>query len=458
MRIVVIGGVAAGMSAASQAKRRRPDAEVIVLERGPHVSYGACGMPYNIEDPARALEDLVVITAEQFRAERGIDVRTMTEALAVDPERKRVHARDRRSGSEIELDYDALVIATGASAVRPPLRGLDLPGVFVLRELTDGIALKRYLAEARPQRAVILGAGYIGLEMAEVLRARGLGVVLLERERQVLPGYEDAVVKVATETLHRHEVEVHPGATVDAIERTADGRGLVVRGESCRHEAELVLVSVGVRPNVALARDAGIRLGDTGAIAVDAELRTSAPDVFAAGDCAEAPHLISGRPAYIPLGTTANKQGKIAGANAAGAHETFAGIVGSAGFKLFELEVARTGLSSLDARRLGLDAVAVPSTHRSRAHGYPGAKPITTVLVVERGTRRLLGAQMIGGDAVAKRVDVLATALHARMTIDQVEALDLSYAPPFAPVWDPILIAATVAAKAVAAPRGGRGS
>ena len=452
MRIVVIGGVAAGMSAASQAKRRRPDAEVIVLERGPHVSYGACGMPYNIEDPARSLEDLVVITPEQFRSERGIDVRTMTEALSIDTQAKRVRARERGSGNEYELAYDALVIATGATAVKPPVPGLDLPGVFVLRELTDGIALKRYLAESRAKAAVIVGAGYIGLEMAEVLRSRGLSVVLLEREEQVLPGYDPAIAKVAHDELTRNGVEVHTGATVDAIERSADGRALEVHGTACRHPADLVLVAVGVRPNVALAKAAGIRVGETGAIAVDAELRTNAPDVFAAGDCAEAPHLITRRPAYVPLGTTANKQGKVAGANATGVRETFPGILGTAGFKLFGIEVARTGLSSLEARRMGLDAVAAVSKHRSRAHGHPGGKSITTVMVVERGTRRLLGAQMAGGDVVAKRVDVLATALHAGMTVDQVEDLDLSYAPPFAPVYDPILVAATVASKALAVP------
>jgi NADPH-dependent 2,4-dienoyl-CoA reductase/sulfur reductase-like enzyme len=396
MRIVVIGGVAAGMSAASQAKRRRPDAEVIVLERGPHVSYGACGMPYNIADPARPLEDLVVISAERFRSERGIDVRTLTEAVSIDTAAHRVHARDRRTGDEYDLDYDSLVIATGASAARPPLPGLDLPGVFFLRELTDGIALKRYLAETQPRSAVIVGAGYIGLEMAEVLRGRGLSVTLLEREGQVLPGYEPVIAAAALAELQRHGVEVHTGATVESVEQEPGGTGLVVRGAACHHAGGLVLVAVGVRPNVGLAKAAGLRLGATGAIAVDTAQRTSAPDVFAAGDCAEAPHLVSGRPTYVPLGTTANKQGKVAGANAAGARETFGGIVGTAGFKLFDIEVGRTGLSVLEARRLGLDAIGVSSQQRSRAHGYPDGKSITTVLVVERGTRKLLGAQAAG--------------------------------------------------------------
>jgi NADPH-dependent 2,4-dienoyl-CoA reductase/sulfur reductase-like enzyme len=444
MRIVVIGGVAAGMSAASQVKRRRPDAEVVVLEQGPDVSYGACGIPYNIEDPARRIEDLVVITAEQFRNERGIDVRTRQEALAIDLASKVVRVRSIETGQEYERPYDKLVIATGASAVRLPLPGLDLPGVFALRELSHGAAIKRWLAEREPRRAIIVGAGYIGMEMAEALRRRGLEVTVLEKLDQVVPGFEPAIAMAVKEELVRHGVRVETGIGVQAIERAEDLR---VRTDRGAFAADLVLVSVGVRPNVALARAAGVRLGETGAIAVDDRMATSAPDVFAAGDCAEARHLVAGRPAYVPLGTTANKQGKVAGANAAGGDERFGGIVGTAAFKVFDIEVGRTGLGAQEIARLGLDAVAAVSTHRSRGHAFPDAKTITTVLFAERRTGRLLGAQMAGGDAVAKRIDVLATALHARMTVGEVESLDLSYAPPFAPVWDPVLVAATVARK-----------
>ena len=438
MRILVIGGVAAGMSAASQARRRRPDAEIVVLEKGAHVSYGACGMPYNLADPARRMDDLVVISAEKFREERRIDVRTGVEALGIDTLARVVRTRGG------DLAYDALVIATGALAVRPRVPGVDLPGVFTLRDLADGESIKRFVAEARPKRAVIVGAGYIGLEMAEALRALGLEVSLLEREPQVLPGYEPAIVEAAAAALRRAGVQVETGAAVEAIEP-----GLSVRTARGARPADLVLLAIGVRPNVALAKEAGIALGESGAIAVDDGQRTSAPGVFAAGDCAEARHVVAGRPAWVPLGTTANKQGKVAGANAAGADERFGGIAGTAGFKLFDVEVGRTGLGLAEAKRLGFDAVAAVSRHRSRGHAYPGSKEIATVVIADRATRRLLGAQMAGGDVVAKRIDTFATALHAGFTVDQVEQLDLAYAPPFAPVYDPVLIAASVAVKAL---------
>lgn len=446
-RIVVIGGVAAGMSAASQAKRRSPGSEVVVLERGPFVSYGACGMPYNIQDPARPIEDLVVLTPERARKERGLDVRTRQEVASIDTAARSLLVRDLATGSTYALSYDALVIATGAIAVKPPLAGLTLPGVFLLRELTDGAALKRHLAEARPRRAAIVGAGYIGMEMAEVLRARGLEVTVLEKLGQVVPGFDPAIADLVLAELQRHGVRVETGVSVQAVEADGGAAALRVRTDRGAFPADLVLLSVGIRPNVALAREAGILLGETGAIAVDSAMRTGTPGVFAAGDCAEAEHLVSGRPVYVPLGTTANKQGKVAGANAAGADERFGGIVGTAAFKVFDLEVGRTGLGPEEARRAGFDAVAALSRHGSRGHAYPGGAAITTVLVAEEGSGRLLGGQMAGAGAVAKRVDVLATALQARMTVADLESLDLSYAPPFAPVYDPILIAATVARK-----------
>lgn len=447
MRVVVIGGVAAGMSAASQVKRRLPGAEVVVLERGPDISYSACGMPYNIGDQRRAAFDLVIVTPEAARTERGVDVRTRHEVVAIEVARKIVRVRDLEKGAESDLSWDQLVIATGASASRPPLPGLDLPGVFVLRELTDGAAIKAWLAATPVREAVIVGAGYIGLEMAEALRGLGLAVTVLEKLPTVLPGWAQPIVEEARKELVRAGVRVETGISVQGISR--EGADLLVRTDRGDMGAQLVLISVGVRPNVALAKAAGVALGETSAIATDDELRTNLPGVFAAGDCVEVKSLVTGRPVWIPLGTTANKTGKIAGANAAGGHERFGGIVGSAGFKLFDQEVARTGIDLSEAKKLGLDAVAALSRHHTRGKNYPGDRPIVTVLFAERGSGRLLGAQSIGADAVAKRIDVFATALHARMTVAQVEDLDLTYAPPFAPVYDPILIAATVARKAV---------
>ncbi len=447
MRNVVIGGVAAGMSAASQAKRRMPNAEVIVLERGDHVSYGACGMPYNIEDPQRDILDLVVITPAEFRHTRGIDVRTRHEVLSIRAAQREIEVRDHVAGHNYLQGYDRLVIATGAEAVRPPIPGIDLPGVFLLRDLADGDAIKRFIDETGPQRAVIIGAGYIGMEMADVLNRRGLAVSVLERAQQVLPGFEPVIAGIVLDELHRHDVKVETGVAVLGVERT--GQGLLVRTDRGETAADLILVSAGIRPNVALARSAGARLGEHGAIAVDTRQGTSLADIYAAGDCAEAFHRVLSKPAYVPLGTTANKQGRVAGANAAGGDEHFAGIVGTAGFRVFDLEVARTGVGAAEISSHGLDAISVVSRHASRGHHFPGSGRITTVVFAERDSGRLLGAQMVGADTVAKRVDIFATALHARMSVADVESLDLSYAPPFAPVYDPVLIAARVARKAL---------
>ncbi len=450
-RIVVIGAVAAGMSAASQAKRRKKGAQVIVLERGTHVSYGACGMPYNLQDPERPMDDLVVISADKFREERGIDLRTEHEVLRVDREKRVLLVRDRVRGVDYEQPYDALVFATGASAVHLPLKGMDLEGVLPLRTLADGHALKDRLASGSVKDAVILGAGYIGMEMAESLRARGVHVTLLEKLPQVIPGFEPELAKLVHAELLRHEVRVETDIAVSEVRPSPGGRLSVLTSRGA-FEADVVLAAVGVRPNVALARAAGIALGPTGAIAVDAMQRTNDPHVFAAGDCAEAFDRVMEHAVWVPLGTTANKQGKVAGANAAGASERFAGITSTAAFKVFDLEVGRAGMARADVERAGVDAVPVASKHRTRGHGQDESKPIDTVLFVERETRRLLGAQVVGGEGVKGRIDVLATALYAKLTVDDLAALDLAYAPPLAPVWDAVLIAAGVAQKALESP------
>lgn len=447
--IVVIGGVAAGTSAASQAKRRRPDAEVILLERGPYVSYGACGIPYNLQDPTLPIDDLVVISAEQFRRERQIEVRLRSEAIALEPAARRVLVRDLAEDREYALTYDRVVIATGARAAAVSIPGADLPGVHLLRELTDGEQLKRSLAEHAPKRALLIGGGYIGMELAETLRARGLAVGVLEKGPQLLPGFAPQIAGLVQDELVRQGVQVETGVTLTGFERTARGHGLCARTDRGPFEADLIVVAVGIRPNVELARSAGVKLGATGAIAVDDRQRTNLPNVWAAGDCAEALHLVSGQPVWVPLGTTANKQGKVAGANVTGADERFGGIVGTSAFKVFELEVARTGLGAAELDRLGVAWSSAISKQNSRAHSGGEGHPIHTLLYFERGSGRLLGAQMVGREGVAQRIDVYATALHARMTVDRVEDLDLAYAPPFAPVYDPILIAATVAKKAL---------
>ncbi len=447
-RTIVVGGVAAGMSAASQIRRRRPETKVTVFERGNYISYGACGMPYNIEDPDRSIEDLVVLSAEEARSQRGIDLRLRHDVTGIDLDRGAVTVKDLENDRELDEPFDALVLATGGRAVRLPLPGFDLPGVEVLRELGDGAAIKKIL-EDEPRKAVIVGAGYIGMEMAHVLTARGLEVTVLEKLPQLLPGWHEETVAVVEETLTGHGVDFHTGVTVEGAEAGPDGRVAAVSTDGGRYDADLVLVAAGVRPNVELASSSGLRIGDTGAIWVNQHQQTSHDQVWSAGDCAEAYHRILRRNVWIPLGTTANKQGRIAGANVLGVGQRFRGIVGTAGFVVFDLEVARSGIGEEEAAAEGFDPVAVSIRQSSRAHGYPGGVPIHVHLVADRETGLLLGGELVGREGAALRVDILAAALAGHMTVADLQNFDLVYAPPFAPVWDPVLVAANQLIKKV---------
>lgn len=441
LRVVVIGGGAAGMSAASRVRRLRPDWEITVLERGEHVSFILCGLPYYIEGLVDDENRLAVYTPDYFRAERSIDVRTRQEARRIDPAGRLVEAVDLASGASHAFPYDRLIIAAGAQPVRPKIAGLDLEGVFVLRSIPSGVAVRSFLGNRTVRRAVIVGGGYVGLEMAEALRALGAEVTIIEAAASVLPGGEPEIAALVDEELRRQGVDVRTQQVAQAFEGDGGSVRRAVTSDGTL-EVDLVLVSVGVRPDVAVAREAGIEVGPTGAIAADARMATNLPEVYAAGDCAEARHLLTGRPAYVPLGTTANKQGRVAGINAAGGQAEFAGIVGTAALKVFDLEVARTGLSEAQAREAGFDPVGAVVRFPSHAPYYPGARTLTVKLVADAGSGRLLGGQMAGPGSVAKRIDAVATALHAGMSVGDLEALDLTYAPPFATAWEGIQIAA----------------
>ncbi|RMG48453.1 MAG: NADH oxidase [Acidobacteria bacterium] len=447
-RVVVIGGVAGGMSAAARAKRVNPHLDVVVLERSPYVSYGACGLPYFIAGLIPDHRRLIVYTPEYLRQERGIDVRTNAEVIQIRPAERAVIARDSQSGREEKIGYDYLVIATGARPIRPSLPGMELDNVFVLRSLEHGIHLQRAIAEMSPRRAVIIGAGYIGLEMAEALRLRGLDVTVVEALDHVLGHLEPDISRLVEEELAAKGAHLLKMTKVTALEGDARGRVrrvLTDRGEQI--DAELVLVGIGIRPAVALAEEAGIALGPTGAIAVNERQETNIARIYAAGDCCEARHIVTGQPTWIPLGPAANKQGRVVGDNVAGRRARFAGVVGTAVTKVFDLAVARTGLSVDQAKRAGFKPGAAAITASSRAGYYPGGQPITVKVIFDRESQRLLGAQMVGREGVAKRIDIFATALHADMTLSEMAGLDLSYAPPFAPVWDPVLIAVNAALK-----------
>jgi len=467
-RLVVIGGVAAGMSAASSYRRLKPEAEAIVLEKDYFISYGACSLPYYISDDVKDFQDLISLTPKVATEERGINVLTRHEATGIDFSKKEVSVKNHNKNEDTIISYDRLVIATGGLPVKPPLPGIDLQHVFTIRTLLDGIEIKkfidewgsfqvcvgspeclyvnRYGAEKRIMKAIIVGGGYIGMEMCESLRKRGLEVTVIEKMDRVLGTMDKSITDVVEEKIKAEGVKLLKETSVEGFEGS-NGTVTGVRTDRGVFDADLVLLAIGARPNTKLAREAGIELGANGAVKVDDYLRTNMPDVYAAGDCAEAKHLVTGKKVYIPLGTTANKQGRIAGENAAGMSNVFEGIVGTAITKVFDLEVARTGLSPLEAEREGYKFFVSTIKGQSRSSAYPSGKRILVSFFVDSETGRFLGAQMVGEEGVAHRIDTLAACLYGRMTVEDVARLDLGYAPPFATVWDPILVAANVAVK-----------
>jgi NADPH-dependent 2,4-dienoyl-CoA reductase/sulfur reductase-like enzyme len=385
---------------------------------------------------------LIARTVEAFAA-RGITVRLHHEVTAIDPERRVIQVRDLQGETDTTQAYDRLLVATGATPVIPQVAGLDLAGVFGLDVMEDAIALQDYLRTYRPRRAVIVGGGYIGLEMAENLVRLGLQVRLIQRSAQLFPSVDVDIALPLAQELERQGVDL---SLCDSVLQACEGdHGRVVDVDTSQGTipADLVLLATGVRPNVDLAQVAGVRCGPTGAIAVDDHLRTNVPGIFAAGDCAEHWHRLLRRPAWVPLGTTANKQGRIAGRNAAGGDAAFAGIVGTAITRVCDLEVGRTGLTVREAEAADLPCVATTLDSTDHAGYLPDAQPLTVKLVAERGTGRLLGGQAVGLVGVAQRIDVLATALYLGLTVEDLTRLDLAYAPPFNSVWDPVQVAAT---------------
>ncbi|MEU7100863.1 FAD-dependent oxidoreductase [Streptomyces longwoodensis] len=450
-RLVVVGGDAAGMSAASQARRLKdPDAlEIVAFERGHFTSFSACGIPYWVGGDVAERDQLIARTPEEHR-ERGIDLRLRTEVTELDVAGKRVRARDVDSGAESWTSYDRLVLATGARPVRPELPGIDAQGVHGVQTLDDGQALLDTLSRARGRRAVVVGAGYIGVEMAEALINRGYEVTVLNRGSEPMSTLDPDMGRLVHTAMEGLGITMVNDATVTKVLTGDDGWVRAVATEDAEYPADVVVLGIGVRPDTALARAAGLPLGAHGGLLTDRAMRVRGhDDIWAGGDCVEVLDLVSGQQRHIALGTHANKHGQVIGTNVGGGYATFPGVVGTAVSKVCDLEIARTGLREKDARRVGLryEAVIIEST--SRAGYYPGASPMTVKMLAERRTGRLLGVQIVGREGAAKRVDVAAVALTAGMTVEQMTALDLGYAPPFSPVWDPVLVAARKAATKV---------
>jgi len=472
-RLVVVGGVAAGMSAATRARRVNSQLEIVVYEKSGYVSYGACGFPYFIKGEVAKIDDLIVRTPAQFAAQ-NIQALVHHQVQAIDPGTRTVQVKNLATGQTFTERWDKLILSTGGTVVLPPLPGIHLNGVFTLRNVEDALAIKNWIAEKNPQHAVIIGGGYIGLEMAEAFTAHGLAVTIIEAQPQVLPPLDADMAAHIEAELKANNVQLYLGHKVSALEGDESLRRIIALTTAKLHHqdaaamvqaavrtarvrtviagdiaipAELVIIGTGTKPAVEIAAAAGIKLGESGAVAVDNRQQTNIPGIFAAGGACEVFHLVAGKPVLLPLAPTASKQGRVAGTNAAGGSAHFSGVVGTAVVKMFDLQIAQTGLTEKYARYLGFDTECVVISTTARAEYMPGHFPIHIKLVYQKGSQRLLGAQIVGKDGVAKRIDVIAAALRAGWTTRDLAELDLSYAPPFSSVWDPILVAANVANK-----------
>ena len=441
-RILVVGGNAAGMTAASRAKRLDPGLDITVLEAGARIAYSICGLPYYLEGRVSDIRELELFTPETLRNERGIEARVHTRVTAISPTQRKIEVQDLGSGSRETLGYDKLLVATGYRPRRPDIEGVGLEGVFTASRLADGEAVQSWLDERKPRRAVLVGGGYVGLEMAEALSKRGLEVTLVDAAPQLFTALDPDMARRVEDALLRHGVRVMTGRRVRRLEGSRSGLVEVVElaKGALLIPAELVFVDIGVAPDVELASEAGIELGQSGAIAVSERMETNLAGIYAAGNCAETLHLVSGRPTTIPLGTVAAKQGRVAGENLAGRRNRFRGAVGTSVVKVFGVAAARTGLSSAEAVAAGF-AVAeatIEGTFRAR---YFGDAKGTVKVIADRGSGRLLGAQIVGSDEAALRIDVAATALTAKMTVHEASQLDLGYVPPLGALWNPFLVA-----------------
>ncbi|TFH40896.1 MAG: hypothetical protein E4G96_06640 [Chrysiogenales bacterium] len=436
---LIIGGDAAGMSAASQARRTDERMSIAVLEKGEHVSYAACGIPYYIGGDIDDAKSLIAIDRKDYEVKRNIEIRTGTEATSVNFEARTVSIQSRE-GSDT-LAFEKLLIASGARPFIPPIRGIDIEGVFCLRDLADGIAIKNYLSKRKPRTGIIIGGGFIGLEMAEAMRKLGMKTLIIEKLMSVAMSMSPDVRNLITSTLKDNGVDIHTGVTVESIDSIRDG--LLLHTDGGSFEGDFILASAGIVPNTDFLKTGGPAMTDRGAVIVDEKSRTDIPGVYAAGDCATVKNLITGRDVYMPLGTTANKQGRVAGLHAAGIEsETFRGIVGSQMVKVFDLEVGKTGLNEEDALREGITPERSSVVWKSKAGYCPDAARIYIELTINADTRAIIGGEAAGTDGAALRSNVIAAAVTAGMVIEDVAYMDLGYAPPFSPVWDPINAAA----------------
>lgn len=444
-RLVVIGAVAAGTKAASKAKRENPNMDVKIFTKEEHISYAGCGLPYYIGNVIKEKNELVVRTPEIFKSEQDIDIFTKHEVTKIDPAAKLVYVTDLENNKQMEYGYDKLVIATGASPIKPPLENINLKNIFTLRSVSDAFEIRDLVDAGKVKKAVVVGGGFIGLEVAENLKHRGVDVSLIELAPHILPPFDEEIALLAQNHMIEKGVNIVIGEKVLGFEGE---NGVVTKVKSTAGDfgADIVVLSIGVRPNVQIAAEAGVELGVTKAIKVDKYMQTNVKDIFAVGDCAENVNLVTGLPAWYPMGSTSNKTGRIAGNNVVNSDnmDSLDGVLGTTIVKLFDINAAKTGLSERDAKKAGMDVetILVPAT--DKAHYYPGNKTIITKVIADKATHRVLGAQVIGTGVVDKPIDTFATAISFNAKIDDLTKLDLAYAPPFSMAMSSTIMAANV--------------
>lgn len=445
-RILVIGGLAAGPSAASKAVRMNPDVEVVMLERGEHISYGICEIPYYVAGEVRE-EDLVAYTPSKLKEKKGVDARTLNKVEEIHPAKRKIVVRDLRSGTTTDEGYDRLIIATGSRPRTLGVPGEDSRNVFHVKSLDQGLGIRKFIVEEKPRQAVIIGGGYIGMEMADALRRLGMEVTVLHRESLPLKGLERITREMVRDQLERHGVGFVSQARTEGLVLGGQQKVSHVVTSEGSYEADVVILALGVVPNSELARSAGIRVGTFAGILTDQRQQTSLDNVYAAGDCCEVRNLVNNKSMYIPLATIASKAGWVAGENAAGGNAVFRGAIRAIGVKVFDLEVLQVGISSEEARASGFDVVTETISAWNKPAVMPGSKKVSIVTIADRKSRRLLGANVFGEDGAALRAHALSVGIQHRITIDEMQQWDLAYTPPFAPLWDPILVAANATAR-----------
>lgn len=442
--LIIIGGVAAGMKAAAKARRESPAMKITVVTDEQYISYAGCGMPYFIGDLIKDSKKLLVREPPYFKNMHNIDVLTRHQATAIDTKSKRVKVKNLESGQDLDFNYDKLILATGAQPIVPPLPGISLGNIFTLRTINDAVRIKSCVDSEKVKNAVIVGGGLIGLEMAENLVLRGVRATVVELLDQILPPLDKDMAQIVQNHLLEKGVEV---ITSDGVKSFAGNGDNYVTGviTGKRHlPADMVILSIGIKPNTKLAQEAGLEIGATRAIKVNDRMETNIPDVYAIGDCAENIHLVTGKPTWIALGSTAAKMGRVAAINATGGIDTFNGVLGTLIVKVFEMNIGKAGLSEREAIKEGfkIESTIVPAS--DVAHYYPGAKDIIMKLIADVPSRKLLGAEIVGTGVVDKRIDIIAAALTFGTTVDQISKLDLAYAPPYAMSMDAVIVAANV--------------